>query len=138
MILVVDDHRDTRDVLLRLLHADGYHALGLADGHEALVFLATHTPNLVFLDYSMPGLDGLHVFRHMKRDPRLAPIPVIMFSANDGLWKEKAIAEGVDAYIVKGALDWGLLQREVLRLAGPGTLPIAKPLPPTDLTQRTA
>lgn len=86
----------------------------------------------------MPGLDGLHVFRHMKRDPRLAAIPVIMFSANDGLWKDRAIAAGVDAYIVKGALDWGLLQREVLRLAGPGTLPIAKPLPPTDLTQRTA
>jgi hypothetical protein len=61
-----------------------------------------------------------------------------MFSANDGLWKDNAVAAGVDAYVVKGALDWGTLQLEVLRLAGPGTLPVSKPPPPPDISQRTA
>ena len=121
MLLVVDDHEDSRYVLVRMLFYEGYEAIGVASGQEALIFLGANKPSLVVLDYNMPDMDGLAVFSEMKKDDRLRNIPVIMFSANDGQVKEKALLSGVDAYIVKGSLDWADLHREIIRLVGAGT-----------------
>ena len=133
MILVVDDHRDTRQVLIRLLKLDGYNGVPAACGVEALDYLKIHKPRLVLLDYNMPGIDGLTVFRKMREDPRLADVSVIMFSAHDGELRDAALRAGVDSYVLKGSLDWSLLRREIQRFAGPGAAsPVEKdfrPLP---------
>src|SRR3954471_18143921 len=121
MILVVDDHDDSRRALLRLLAMEGYEGIGVTSGAEALLFLRTHMPSLVILDYHMSDLDGLSVFLEMRRDPRLAAVPAIMFSADDSGLRDRALAAGIDAYVLKGSLDWSVLCAEVQRLAGPGT-----------------
>jgi CheY-like chemotaxis protein len=133
MILVVDDHADTRFVLHRLLTLDGYEALAVASGGEALGFLSKYMPKLVILDYSMPDMNGLMVFKQMKADPRLKAIPVIMFSANADDVKDEAIAAGIDAYIEKSSLDWILIHKEIARLAGP---PTRSPRAPEDHKQK--
>ena len=130
MVLVVDDHDDTRAVLLLLLKREGYQSVGKNCGTDALFFLSTNTPKLVILDYSMPDMCGLSVFNTMRADPRLATVPVIMFSANDGQIEESARHAGVDAYIRKGTLDWGILRTEIRRLAGPATPPAVSPITP--------
>src|SRR3954447_10605259 len=105
MVLVVDDREETRYVLVRILGFQGYEAVALGSGEEALEFVRTRKPSLVILDYEMPGLDGLSVFRRMKLHPESADIPVVMFSANDGLVRQHALSEGVKGWIMKGSLD---------------------------------
>jgi len=138
MILIVDDHQDTRNVLVRLLRMDGYEARAVSDGNEALSFLKTHVPRLIILDYGLPDMEGLDVFKQIRNDPRLSAVPVIMFSAYEGLRKEKALKAGVDAYVVKATLDWMFLQKEILRLAGPGTLPVTHPPMPKNVKKNGA
>ena len=120
MLLIADDNIDTCEILLRLLKRDGYEAVAVASGPEALLFLQTNKPSLVILDHSMPGMDGLQVVEQMKRDPRLADVPIIMFTANDGPLRERALAAGVNAFVLKGSLDWSTLRSEIIRIAGPG------------------
>jgi CheY-like chemotaxis protein len=123
LLLVVDDYQDTLEALVRILRLEGYEAVGKSSAQEAMSFLAANTPSLVVLDYNMGDTDGLTVFADMKKDPRLAKIPVIMFSATDDRVKEIALRAGVDAYVKKGSLDWGELHREIIRLVGVGKPP---------------
>lgn len=125
MILVVDDHTDTREALLRLLKRDGYEVIGVTGGREALLFLQTHKPRLVILDYNMPDVDGLSVLVEMKRDARLADVRVVMFSASGGNLKEQALAAGVNGFVTKSSLDWAVLRAQIQQWAGPADAPPA-------------
>jgi CheY-like chemotaxis protein len=120
MILVVDDHPDTQRAMLMLLKIEGFEAVGVSCGDEALHFFKSHTPCLVLLDYNMPGLNGLEVFQEMKRSPRHADVPVIMFSASSGSVKDEALRAGINSYVVKGSLDWPKLIAEIVKHLGPG------------------
>ncbi len=138
MILIVDDHDDTRRVLLRLLNLDGYDVIDAPNGKDALIYLQTHIPQLIILDYGLPDMDGIDIFHALRQDPRLTHVPVIIFSAYEGPQKEKALKAGVDAYVVKTALDWARLQQEIQRLAGPATRPASHPSTPQNKKDRTA
>jgi CheY-like chemotaxis protein len=135
MILVVDDHADTRIVLVKLLKHDGYAAVGVDCGQAALDFFKEAIPCLVLLDYTMPDMNGLEVFAEMKKDPRLAAIPTIMFSAYGDLVRQAALDAGVSAFVCKGSLDWVSIHAEILRFAVPRRLcedapPPQQPEPP--------
>jgi CheY-like chemotaxis protein len=131
MILVVDDNRDVRIVLSRLLEIEGYSVACVAGGLDALAFMRTLKPRLVLLDYSMPDIDGLEVLTAVRGDPRLADVPVIIFSAFSGEHRDRALAAGANAYIVKASLDWAKIHGEIVRVAGPGT-----PSEPVDVMPR--
>jgi CheY-like chemotaxis protein len=81
-ILVVDDDAGSRNALLSLLRDEGFTAVAVPDGREALDYLrASPPPQLIVLDLMMGEVDGWD-FRHaQKRDPKLAAIPVIAVSA---------------------------------------------------------
>jgi CheY-like chemotaxis protein len=129
MLLVADDHADTREILVRLLKRDGYDVAAVESGEDAMAYLSTSKPALVILDHSMPGMDGLQVLERMKQDPRLADVPVIMFSAHESPIREQAVAAGVSAYVLKASLDWSVLRAQILRLAGPGDRPASTTQP---------
>src|SRR5688500_10895093 len=106
VILVVEDHEDTRRVLVRLLQHDGYEAVGVADGQQALLFLQTHKPHLMILDCDMPCVDGLGVLRTVRADERLREIPVVMFTADAAANVRLAVERlGVQGWVTKGSLD---------------------------------
>lgn len=111
MILVVDDHNDTRHVLIRLLNVSGYEALGVRDGGQALLFLKTHRPKLMILDCHMPCLDGFAVLRAIRSDAALADLPVLMFSA-DAAAEPQSLRLGAQGFILKGSLDWAVISAE--------------------------
>ncbi len=120
MVLVVDDYGGNAYALRRVLMMEGYQAAAVTSGRAALEFLRGNPVSLVVLDYQMPEMDGIGVFRQMKADPALRDIPVIMFSAYDGKARDEALREGVAAWVMKGSLDLASLQRHVVRLIGPG------------------
>src|SRR5687768_17128895 len=81
MILVVDNDAQARKSLLRLLASHGHVSTAVDGGRQALDFLQTQTPRLVFIDLNMPDVDGLAVLRAVRADARLAALPVVVLTA---------------------------------------------------------
>ncbi len=71
-ILVAEDSRDTADSLGLLLGLWGHEAVVVYDGPGALDAAAAHSPDVIFLDIGLPGMDGYEVARRLRRLPRLA------------------------------------------------------------------
>jgi two-component system phosphate regulon response regulator PhoB len=117
-ILVVEDHDPTRTALVRLLTKQGYESIGAANGELALSFLRERIPQLILLDYMMPGLNGMEVLKIIRKTAHLAHVPAIIFTAAESIERE-AIAAGANAFIVKGKVDWGDLLQTIQTLAGP-------------------
>ncbi len=80
-ILVVDDERSVRELLVAVLEEEGYAVVGAVDGREALVALARDGPDLVLMDVMMPGLDGPSAYRAMRSLAPERTVPVVLMSA---------------------------------------------------------
>jgi signal transduction histidine kinase/DNA-binding response OmpR family regulator len=93
-VLIADDNADMRGYVSRLLEAQGYRVVGVADGVEALELARRTPPDLVLSDVMMPNLDGFGLLRAMRRDDVLAAVPIILLSARAG---EEAKVEGLEA-----------------------------------------
>jgi two-component system, OmpR family, phosphate regulon response regulator PhoB len=101
-ILVVDDEEDIVElILLHLKHA-GLRACSAGRGAEAVLMACAERPDLVVLDYMMPGMDGLGVLRRLRADVRTRQIPVIMLTAKGQTQDRIAGLEGgLDDYMTK-------------------------------------
>jgi CheY-like chemotaxis protein len=81
-VLVVDDDPDIREALTMLLEAEGFQAIAVANGREALDHIATHPhPCLIILDLMMPVMDGWQFLEAKRTCRRLDGVPVIVCSA---------------------------------------------------------
>jgi CheY-like chemotaxis protein len=118
LILVIDDHDDTRMLLVRLLQLVGYEVVGVASGQQGMAFLEERKPNLIVLDEMMPGLTGLDVLRHVRRTERLKDIRVIMYTAHaSAKLALEAKEAGADGFLMKGT-DVQILLETVKAHAG--------------------
>ncbi|MFN8372919.1 MAG: response regulator transcription factor [Anaerolineae bacterium] len=98
-ILIVDDNQKVIDMLRRTLIYEGYEVLVAMDGQQALTQAQTHRPDLMILDWLMPGIDGLEVARRVSKADR---IPIIMLTARDALEDRiLGLDSGADDYLVK-------------------------------------
>jgi CheY-like chemotaxis protein len=80
-VLIVEDDLDTRDALVTLLQSEGYSTIVADDGARALDLLQQEVrPCLILLDYHMPVMDGLGFRERQAADPKLADIPVVLYS----------------------------------------------------------
>ncbi len=114
--LVVDDSRlpaDTLCQMLRLLDVDARAAYGST---PAILYLSQVTPDVVFLDVNMPGVGGFEVLSYLKREPRMAYVPVVFVTADDSPeTAAQARKEGAQAVIIKPATIEGI--EDVLKKA---------------------
>ncbi|HWG76571.1 MAG TPA: Hpt domain-containing protein [Steroidobacteraceae bacterium] len=100
--LVVDDSITVRRVTQRLLERNGMRVMTARDGMDAVAMLAEHIPDIILLDIEMPRMDGYEVAAHVRADPRLADIPIIMITSRVGeKHRARAIELGVDDYLGK-------------------------------------
>ncbi len=81
--LIVDDSASARVVLKRLLEKSGIQVHLSCSGSEALSFLKNNSPDLIFMDHTMPGMDGLEATKAITSNPKTASIPVVMYTSND-------------------------------------------------------
>jgi putative two-component system response regulator len=93
-ILVVDDTRENRTLLERLLTGHGYVVQTAEDGISALELIAQAPPDIILLDVQMPGLDGFEVCRRIKADPATRLTPVVLIT---GLSDRRSRIEGIEA-----------------------------------------
>jgi len=84
-VLVVEDDQDLREALSALVEASGVEVSAACDGMEAVGLLRSGPPPVaVFLDKTMPRLDGAGVLAVMRADPALASVPVVWMSGDPG------------------------------------------------------
>jgi class 3 adenylate cyclase len=100
--LVVDDNATNRDILCRLLLRQGHKVATAVNGREALDMVRAEAYDLVLLDILMPEMNGFQVLQHLKADPALRDVPVIMISALDQDDSVvRCIAMGAEDYLPK-------------------------------------
>jgi chemosensory pili system protein ChpA (sensor histidine kinase/response regulator) len=100
--LVVDDSITVRRVTQRLLERNGMRVMTARDGMDAVALLAEHVPDIILLDIEMPRMDGYEVAAHVRGDPRLRDVPIIMITSRVGeKHRARAIELGVDDYLGK-------------------------------------
>jgi DNA-binding response OmpR family regulator len=101
-ILVVDDHPDNREMLVRKLEHDGFRVLEAGSGRQALVHLKEGKVSLVLLDIMMPGMSGLEVLQAIREAYTAAELPVIMVTAKaQSQDVVEALGQGANDYITK-------------------------------------
>ncbi|HCS09410.1 MAG TPA: hybrid sensor histidine kinase/response regulator, partial [Pseudomonas sp.] len=112
LVLVVDDSVTVRKVTSRLLERNGMHVITAKDGVDAMSVLEEHTPDLMLLDIEMPRMDGFEVATHVRNDPRLKDMPIIMITSRTGQkHQNRAMAIGVNDYLGKPYQESVLLER---------------------------
>ena len=82
--LVVDDSRSARTALKKQLEEQGLEVSVSSSGEEALDFLQKSQPDVIFMDHTMPGMDGLEAVTAIKANPKTATIPVMMYTTREG------------------------------------------------------
>ena len=101
-ILIVDDEPFNVDVLEQELEEQGYETCAANNGERALEILAEEKPDLVLLDWMMPGMDGIEVLQRMRATQEWQRIPVIMLTARTTTEdKVKGLDAGADDYVTK-------------------------------------
>jgi two-component system phosphate regulon response regulator PhoB len=133
-ILVADDDEDVMAVLLDTLEPEGFRVLSANDGETALAIARTEYPDVLVLDWMMPGLDGLQVCRALRADsdPRLAEVPVVLITGrSDAADTATGFDAGVTDYLTKPFKPSVLLARLHAWLLRTGAARGAASPPPT-------
>ena len=119
-ILIVDDETPIREMIRVSLELSGFNCLEADSAKSAMPIILNHRPNLILLDWMMPGVSGLEFLRRIRRDGSIRDIPVILLTAKDGDQNSvQALNSGADDYIRKPFSPDDLLARikSVLRRA---------------------
>ena len=101
-ILIIDDEPAIRDMVAYALRKAEYEPVPAGDAREAQVRISERVPDLILLDWMLPGTSGLELARRFRRDELTREIPIIMLTArgeeND---RVNGLESGVDDYVVK-------------------------------------
>jgi CheY-like chemotaxis protein len=123
VILLVEDHRDTRQMYAEFLAAS-FTVMQAADGEEALQLVKQRRPDLIITDLSLPGIDGFELITRIRSDPETRRVPVISLSGYGGsTHEEQARQAGCDRVLQKPCLPDALadVALELLRKPSGGS-----------------
>jgi two-component system response regulator MprA len=132
-VLVVDDDLKLQNMLRRTLSYEGFQVVTAADGNDALTEVQAHRPDVIVLDWLMPGLDGLGVLKRLRsaHDKTL----VLMLTARDAVEdRVEGLETGADDYLVKPFAPSELLARVHALLRRPSIAAEDKTLTYADLS----
>ena len=124
-ILIVEDEQAIREMVSLALRNAGYECLEAEDTLQAQAAIINHTPDLVLLDWMLPGVSGVDYARQLRREKLTQHLPVIMLTARtEEHDKIKGLETGADDYITKPFSTRELLARikSLLRRSAPQTV----------------
>lgn len=101
-VLVIEDDKFLRELLVRKLASEGFDVQNAIDAQAAFTILAERKPSIILLDLILPGVSGFEILEKIKADPKIADVPVVILS-NLGQKEDldKAIALGAKDFMVK-------------------------------------
>jgi two-component system phosphate regulon response regulator PhoB len=102
LILVVDDEEDLLELVAFNLERSGFTALKALNGRDAINIATEKLPRVIILDLMLPDVDGLEVFRTLRRNEKTATIPIVMLTARaDEVDRIVGLELGADDYVTK-------------------------------------
>lgn len=111
VVLLAEDHEDTRRVYGLILRHFGFEVAEASTGEEAIEIARARRPSLVLMDIGLPGIDGWQTGRILKADPVTTNIPLIAFSARVDSTADLAGRATFDGYIRKPVSPLELAKR---------------------------
>ena len=101
-VLIVEDEASIRDMVAFALRKADMEAVHAADARAALVAISDAPPDLILLDWMLPGMTGLELARRLRSEERTADVPIIMLTARgEEVDRVNGLEAGVDDYVVK-------------------------------------
>ena len=123
LVLLVEDQPDLRQLYAQQLTLSGFDVIEASNGVEAVAHTASHVPDVVLMDLSLPVMDGWEATRQLKSDDRTAHIPVVALTAHDGSGElQRATRAGCDWFVPKPCPPDALIA-EVRRVLSSGGAP---------------
>jgi twitching motility two-component system response regulator PilH len=112
LILIVDDSPTEVHVMKKALEKSGYQTATANDGAEGVRMAREMTPDLIFMDVVMPGVNGYQATRQLSNDPKTKTIPIIMVTSKgqetDKIW---GLRQGAKDYVTKPLNESELLEK---------------------------
>jgi two-component system phosphate regulon response regulator PhoB len=102
LVLVVDDEESILEMIRFVLEQAGMKALTAATPYEAVVLIDDHSPDLILMDWMMPGVSGIDLTRRLRKDEKTRDIPILMLTARvteDDI--VTGLEAGADDYLIK-------------------------------------
>ena len=112
LILIVDDSPTELHVMQKALEKHGFQTAAAVDGAEGVRMAREISPDLIFMDIVMPGMNGYQATRQLASDPRTSGIPIIMVTSKgqetDRIW---GLRQGARGYVQKPVDEKDLLAK---------------------------
>lgn len=122
-IIIVDDDELFSDIACEVLADAGHMVSAAHDGESAMAAIAESEPDLLILDYNLPGISGLEILRRARANPATQRVPAMMLTREDGrLLKARAGHDGADDYLVKPCAPATLVRHVEALLIGRGIM----------------
>jgi chemosensory pili system protein ChpA (sensor histidine kinase/response regulator) len=122
LVMVVDDSITMRRVTSRVLEHRGLEVMTARDGLDAVEAMFERVPDVILLDIEMPRMDGYELATHVRNDPRLKDVPMMMITSRSGeKHRQRAREIGVNDYLAKPYQEADLIAHvfELLNMAPP-------------------
>jgi CheY-like chemotaxis protein len=102
LVLIVEDQSELRKLYAQQLVISGFDVIEAENGADAVAHTASHAPDVILMDLSLPVIDGWEATRRLKADRRTAHIPVVALTAHDGSGElQRATRAGCDWFVPK-------------------------------------
>lgn len=124
-VLLVEDEPAQREVLSYNLQSEGFDVVTAADGDEAMLLVEEEAPDIIVLDWMLPGISGIEICRRLKSKSQTRGIPILMLSArSEEVDRVRGLETGADDYVVKpySVLELMARVRNQLRRVRPATV----------------
>jgi len=121
LILIVEDNEKNLKLARDVLQFRGFRTIEAATGEQGIDLAVEHHPDLVLMDYQLPGLNGVDTLMRLRADPATADIPVVALTASAMREdRERFLAAGFSGYLTKpiDVREFGNQVRSFLRSAG--------------------
>ena len=101
-ILIVEDNKDSLEILGLRITAIGHQVIKACNSKEAIAYSEAECPDLIFMDLDLPDVDGIKTTAILKKNPKNSHIPVVAVTAwMSALSEEKAAKVGIATYLIK-------------------------------------